>query len=328
MKKNTLRFLAVLLLCCLCLPTLVGCAGGKPHVLIYTSMEDYRIEYLNMRLSEAFPEYDVMVEYLPTGNHAARLLAEGEYTACDISYNLEYGYLEQLDRAGLLADLSDFDRTVYAADIPTDGNYLPQERNGGAILVNTEVLARYGLEKPTSYEDLLSPSYKNLVSMPDPRSSGTGYMFLLALVNAWGEEKAMNYFEQLTPNVLSYTASGSGPLGALLQGEVAVGLGMIAPTVPEIADGAPIEMLFFEEGTPYSLYGQAMVKGRETREEVVRVFRWLVEEFTLENCERYFPEPIYRDRTFAVSGYPTDLSYADMTDTEENKSRLLDGWNG
>ncbi len=326
MKKRCFYAFAALCLLCLCAFSLVGCGGGKERVLIYTSMEDYRIEYLSTRLAEVFPEYEVVVEYLPTGNHAARLLAEGEYTECDISYNLEYGYLEKLDQAGLLAELSDFDRTVYAEDIPAVGNYLPQERNGGAILVNTEVLARYGLERPTSYEDLLSPAYRGLISMPDPRSSGTGYMFLLSLANAWGREEALAYFDALTPNVLSYTASGSGPLGALLQGEVAIGLGMIAPAVTEIADGAPIDLLFFEEGAPYSLYGQAMIRGKESREAVTRVFRWLAEEFTEENCARYFPEPLYRDRTFTVAGYPEHILYADMTDTEENKSLLLEAW--
>ncbi len=319
--RRYIRFLfaAVLVLTAL----LVSCGVKKPQVIIYTSMEDYRIEYLNRRLREEFPDLAVHVEYLPTGNHAARLLAEGKSSACDITYNLEYGYLEKLDGAGILADLSAYDRAVYDPAVLGDGNYLPQERNGGAILVNTEVLKSRGLREPTSYADLLSPEYRGLVSMPDPRSSGTGYMFLLSLVNAWGEDEAFAYFDELTPNILQYTASGSGPLGALLQGEVAVGLGMIAPTVKEIGDGAPIKMLFFEEGAPYSLYGQAVIAGKETDENVKKVFDWLVSEFTEENCEKFFPEPIYAAKTYTIEGYPSGIRYADMRDTAQKKERLL-----
>ncbi len=321
MKKY---FRAVLLLALLSLLLLcIACGDGRERVTIYTSMETYRIEYLNARLSEAFPDYDVRVEYLPTGNHAARLLAEGTMSDCDITYNLEYGYLEKLDAAGVLADLSGYDRSDYAADALSGGNYLPQERNGGAILVNRDVLAARGLAVPTSYDDLLRAEYRGLVSMPDPRSSGTGYMFLLSLVNAWGEEEALAYFDALTPNILQYTSSGAGPLGALLQGEAAIGLGMIAPTVTEIADGAPIDILFFEEGAPYSMYGQGMIRGKETRAAVREVFDWLVEVFTAENCEKFFPEAIYRDRTYTVRGYPVGIRYADMTDTPERKERLL-----
>ncbi len=312
-----MKKLIILLLILLC--ALVACEK-KPQVLIYTSMEDYRIEYLRERLKEEFPDLSVRVEYLSTGNHAARLLAEGKRSACDITYNLEYGYLEKLDAAGILADLSGYDRSLYAPEVVKNGNFLPQERNGGGILVNTEVLARRGLAKPTSYADLLKPEYRGLVSMPDPRSSGTGYMFLLSLVNAWGEEEALAYFDKLTPNVLQYTASGTGPLGALLQGEAAIGLGMIAPTVTEIADGAPIEILFFEEGAPYSLYGQAMISEDEN---VKRVFDWLVKEFTVENNEKFFPEPIFAEGNFAVEGYPVGIKYADMSDSAEKKERLL-----
>ena len=326
MKKPIRTALALLLAFALLLPALVSCAGRKPRVLIYTSMEDYRIEYLNTRLAEAFPGYDVTVEYLPTGNHAARLLAEGAYTDADIIYNLEYSYLEKLDAAGLLANLSDYDRSVYVADVVADGNYLPQERNGGAILINTEVLASRGLAVPTSYADLLRPEYRGLVSMPSPKASGTGYMFLCSLVNAWGEDEAFDYFEALTPNVLQYTSSGAGPLGALLEGEVAVGLGMLAPAVTRIAEGAPIEILFFKEGAPYSLYGQAMGKGKEAHAEVREVFDWLVNTFTGENCERFFPEPIYGDKNFTVEGYPNGILYADMSDDATRKTRLLDRW--
>ncbi len=313
-----MKKLIIFLLILLC--TLVSCRDKKPQVIIYTSMEDYRIEYLNARLKEEFPDLSVKVEYLSTGNHAARLLAEGKQSACDITYNLEYGYLEKLDAAGILADLSDYDRSIYAPEVVKNGNFLPQERNGGGILINTEVLARRGLERPSSYADLLKPEYRGLVSMPDPRSSGTGYMFLLSLVNAWGEEAAFDYFDKLTPNILQYTASGTGPLGALLQGEAAVGLGMIAPTVTEISDGAPLEILFFEEGAPYSLYGQAMISEDEN---VKRVFDWLVNEFTVENCEKFFPEPIFADKNFALEGYPVGIRYADMSDSAEKKEHLL-----
>ncbi len=316
MKK--LIFVLLFLVC-----ALVSCRDKKPQVLIYTSMEDYRIEYLNARLREEFPDLRVRVEYLSTGNHAARLLAEGKQSACDITYNLEYGYLEKLDAAGILADLSNYDRSIYTEEALKNGNFLPQERNGGGILVNTEVLKSRGLAKPTSYADLLKGEYRGLISMPDPRSSGTGYMFLLSLVNAWGEEETFDYFDKLTPNILQYTASGTGPLGALLQGEAAIGLGMIAPAVTEMGDGAPLEILFFEEGAPYSLYGQAMIAGKETDENVKAVFDWLVKEFTVENCEKFFPEPIFADKNFVVEGYPSGIRYADMSDSAEKKERLL-----
>ena len=136
---------------------------------------------------------------------------------CDISYDLEYGYVDKL--RSVLADLSAYDTSQYVEDLVDPGmNVLPGTRNGGCIAINRKMLEDKGLPVPTSYQDLLKPEYKGLISMPNPKSSGTGYMFLKSLVNAWGAEEAFDYFKALPPNVLAYTSSGSGPVNALVQG--------------------------------------------------------------------------------------------------------------
>ena len=260
----------------------------------------FRVEYLNSRLAEEFPQYNIIVEYITTGNHAARLLAEGVNSECQITHNLEYGYLRQLDAAGISADLSDYDTTIYVENTVVSDHFLPQERNGGCIIVNTEVLKERGLPEPSSYADLLKPEYKNLISMPNPKSSGTGYMFLKALVNAWGE---------------------------VLQGEAAIGLGMTGPAVMQLNEGHPLKILYFEEGSPYSMYGQSVIKGHETNAAVREVFDFLIHDFTYENCERYFPEKLFADIDYTVENYPNPIVYADMSgDTMEEKNRLLDLW--
>ena len=45
------------------------------------------------------------------------------------------------------------------------------ERQAGSIVVNNEVLAKYNLPMPQTYEDLLDPMYKGLIAMPDPKSA-------------------------------------------------------------------------------------------------------------------------------------------------------------
>ncbi len=328
--KKIMKSVALLLALSLLLPgILTGCGGkkGDNTVLIYTSAEDYRIEHMTKVLQEKFPDYDITVEYISTGSHAAKLLAEGTETDCDISHSIDYGYLAKLDAAGILADLSEYDKSIYVEDTRASENYIIELRNSGGIIVNTEVLKQKGLAAPTSYEDLLKPEYKGLISMPNPKASGTGYMFLKSLVNAWGEEKAFAYFDQLTPNVQAYTSSGSGPVQKLIQGEVAIGLGMTAQAVTEINNGAPLQILFFQEGAPFSLYGQSMIKGKETKPAVKAVFDFLVNEYNYENNEKFFPERIYTDTTYTVKNYPTDIAYANMDNNSiEEKERLLEKW--
>ncbi len=328
MKTSIIRSLLItlsfaLLLCA----TSFGCASPKEQILIYTSAEDYRVEHMRQCLNEQFPQYNIVIEYMPTGNQAARLLAEGAATDCDITYDLEYTYMQKLADAGLLADLSSYDFSIFSEDVVKSSYYMPDYRNGGAIIINPAVLEKHGLPVPTCYNDLLDPKYRDLISMPNPTSSGTGYMFLLAMVNQRGEDEAFAYFDALAENVLQFTSSGSGPVNALIQGEVAVGFGIIGTAVKAINDGTELEIIFFDEGAPYALYGQGIIKGKETRPTVKEVFDYLYGTYGYLNCENFFPEPIYADRTFTVENYPDHIPYSDMSgDTAAMKDHLLAKW--
>ena len=323
MKKSFFALLMVSL-CML----LIACGSEKKEkVLIYSSAEDYKIEHMSKRLKEKFPNYEIIVEYMSTGNHAAKLLSEGIKTECDITHDLEYGYMEHLDSKNIFAQLS-YNKSDYVEDALQSDNYVPECRVGGCVIINKQLLDEKGLKAPQSYDDLLHPKYRGLISMPNPKSSGTGYMFLKALVNEKGEDEAFAYFDKLTPNILQYTSSGSGPVNALLHKEAVIGLGMIGQTVSQINQGAPLEIIFFKEGAPYTIYGQAIINGKEQSKAVKEVFEYMISTLNYEMCEKFFPEKIYLDRDFVVDNYPTNIKYANMkNNTINEKLRLLDKWN-
>ena len=330
MKKTMIRVFSLVLACAMLLgcAMLTSCGDDRRKIVIYTSVEDFQIEHMQKRFQEKFPQYNIIIEYKSSGDHAATLKSAGKNARCHITHNLEYGYASELAAAGVLADLAGIvDFTCFTADTALSTYYAPELRNGGAIIVNKAVLKEKGLSAPASYADLLKPEYKGLISMPNPKASGTGYMFLLSLVNAWGEEAAFAYFDQLADNVLSFTSSGSGPVNALVGKEVAIGLGMTAHAVQEINSGEDLEVIFFEEGSPYSLYGQGIIAGNETDEAVVEVFKYLAGELSMELCASFYPEKIYKDQDFSLSNFPENIHYADMSNnTPERKAALLEKW--
>lgn len=328
--KKSIKSVCMLLLAVVMLGCFAGCGGSaKEKIVIYTSAEDYRMDFIQEKMNEKFPDYDIVIEYISTSNCAAKLLAEEGSGECDIVWSIEYGYLQQLENAGLLVDLDGkHDFSVFLDDMLVSTYIAPELRNGGAIVVNKGLLQEKGLDYPTSYEDLLKPEYKGLISMPDPASSGTGYMFYLSLVNAMGETKALDYFKALSENVLQFTSSGSGPVNALVQGEAAIGLAMTAQAVTQINEGADFEILFFEEGSPYSTYGNAILKKNEDNAVVLDVFEYLSTECNMEMNRLYFPEQLYKDVVYEVENYPTNIKYADMSnDTLERKLDLIEKWN-
>lgn len=309
-----------------------ACNNGKEKVTIYTSTEDYNMEFLKNCLDEQFPNYNVVIEYMSTSNIAAKVIEEGANSDCDIVFAEEYGYLEKMIGAGVLDSIEgDYDLSRYLDDtVPDSINkyVLPNIRSGGGIIINNYVLQQRGLEKPTSYNDLLNESYNGLVSMASPKSSGTGYMFLYSLVKAWGEDEALSYFDSLTPNILAYTTSGSGPVNALVNREVAVGFGMISQAVNKINDGnTELEILFFDEGAPCNLYGNAIVKGKKENKAVKDVMDYLDSFYTNESNKLYYPEPVLKNTNYNVANFPANIVYADMTGNNlEAKEALLEKW--
>ena len=305
-----------------------GCGSeqNENSVTIYSSAEDYRNEHYLNRLNEQFPEYDITIEYMETGKHAARLLAEGVDTECDISLSVEYGYMQQY--ADILAPMEEYELIPFAEDMRVEGQQIfPEMRNSGAIIVNMDLLKEKNFAEPTCYEDLLKPEYKGLISMPNPKTSGTGYSFLKALVNSMGEEEAFAYFDALSENILQYTSSGSGPVNNLVSGEAVIGLGLTAQAVTQINNGVNLKIIFFEEGSPCVSYGYGVIKGKEEKQAVQEVFDYLYRVLIAENSELFFPEQIYVDKTFEIKNYPTSIPYADMSNnTIEEKERLLSKW--
>ena len=299
------------------------------EIMIYTTGEDFRTENLRADLDERFPDYDITIEYYPTGNLAAKLVAESGHSEGDIIHSFDYGYYSMVGHE--FAPL-DYDTSVYDPDaliFDNDGTLriVPETKNSGVVVVNTEVLAERNLPEPESYMDLLDPMYKGLISMPNPKTSGTGYMFLKLLVNEMGEDEAFSYFDAFSDNVLQYTTSGSGPANALVQKEVAIGLAMTAHVVEEQQKGAPLKIIALDYGSPFCFYGSAIINGKETRVQVKEVFDYIVTDYIPKERELWFPEKIYKDKDFIIQGYPTDIVYGDMSNnTPEEKERLLSKW--
>ena len=290
------------------------------------------MDMLQAKLEEKFPEYEIIIEYMSTSNIASKVIEEGKYSDCDIIYELEYGYLEKIVTQNKLAKLNEnYDLSSYHEDFVWDSlkDYVvPNLRIGGGIIINNYVLEKENIEKPSSYKDLLDPKYKNLISTPSPKSSSTGYMFLLSLINSVGEEAAIDYFNQLTENIISYTSSGSGPVNALVSREAAIGFGMITQAVDKINSSVDeLEIVFFEEGAPYALYGSGIVKGKETRESVQKVMDYIHDEYNELANEKYYPEKLFKDKIVEIENFPKNINYSDMSgNTISRKEEILSKW--
>lgn len=331
--KKTKKAAVLLLTAALCatiMGTFTGCGSSKKTITIYSSAEDYRNQHAREMLTKQFPEYDIKLMDTDTGTLAAKVAAEGKDSEIDIVLELETTYLEKA--SDNLIELKDVDFSVFEdAYVPASHKYTPWLLMSGSIIVDTKALQEKGLEVPKSYDDLLKPEYKGLISMPNPKSSGTGYIFLLNMVNERGEDAAFEYFDKLSENMSGqgFTTSGSGPVKALLQGEAAIGLGMTFQAATEITNGADFEIIFFEEGAPYTTYSSAVMAGRENDEDVMKVFNYIISDVSPEDKRLYNPEKIFKNQTGSLENFPEEIPYGNMEGIRDIglKESLLEKWN-
>ena len=324
-----MKKLFILLLITTILFTGIAEYGNKESIVICSSAEQFRNDELQAQLNDRFPDKNIIVMYMSTGKAAAKVFAEGSRAEIDILLGLETGYMNKIKDN--LANISGFSRIDYldGLSVADNGNkWVTWEKQAGAIIVNREVLDKYGLEAPRSYEDLLNPKYQGFIAMPDPKSSGTGYFFYKNWVNIMGVDGALEYVDKLYSNLKQFTESGSGPIKMLKQGEAAIGLSITFQAASEINDGQPLEIIIPETGSPYSLTGTSIVKGHDEKDGVREVYDFIVNEFLVYDKENFSPEVIYNGQQNNIKSYPKDIEYADMQGIQDDKEkeRLLALW--
>ena len=152
---------------------ITGCTSNEDRVVIYTSMEEDRNQELKEQIKEKFPDKDIVVQYMATGNSAAKIKNEGTNVEADIVLDLETAHMVNV--ADNFADLSDFDTSIYLDGVNTSSNYLTWVKYTMNLIIDKDYFKEHNLVIPKTYDDLLKKEYKNLIAMPDPKTSGTGY---------------------------------------------------------------------------------------------------------------------------------------------------------
>lgn len=305
--------------------TLTGC-GSKNDVVIYTCMEEERNQELTKQVKEKFPDLKVTVQHIATGNSAAKIKNEGTKIEADIILDLETAHMENLKEN--FANITDFDTSNYLDGINTSDKYIVWTKSPVGLIIDNKYMKEHNLAIPKTYEDLLKPEYKNLIAMPDPKTSGSGYAFYLNVVNIMGEDKAIEYFKNLKENVREFTTSGSGPTNLLKQGEIAIAMGMVSQGANSINEGYDFSNVELTTGSPYNTTSFGIIKGRETDENVRKVFDWLIKDFGKYDKENFLPAIILKNQDNKIKNYPANLKDANMTGISsiQTKEKLTSRW--
>ncbi|CPI50951.1 periplasmic protein [Bordetella pertussis] len=241
-----------------------GVAAANTTLTVYTALEADQIKAYQAAFEKAHPDIRIQWVRDSTGIVAAKLLAEKNNPKADVIWGLAGTALGLMDKEGMLLPYAPKGLDQIAANM-RDGKDVPawvgMDAYAAAVCVNTIEASKQNLPMPTSWQDLTKPEYAGKIVMPNPASSGTGFLDVSAWLQMFGEEKGWAFMDALHKNMGSYTHSGSKPCNMAAAGEYPIGISFDYRAAKLKADGAPVEAVFPSEGLGWEVEATAIVKG-------------------------------------------------------------------
>lgn len=270
MKSNWKQGVAVTAL----LVALAGTAQAGA-VTVYTALEEDEIADYVAAAKADLPDIDLKVLRLSTGDLGARILAEAGNPQHDVIWG--WAVTNMLDPR--ITALLEAYPVKGAETLPqpykaADQTWFAATGYMTAFCVNTELLKAKNLPVPTSWADLAKPIYKGEVVLPNPVSSGTGYMQIAGILQSKGSEKGWQFLKELDGNVAQYIKSGSKPCKAARSGEYAIGGSLAFAAIKSVEEGFPVKMVVPSDGAGYELEASALMKQAKNKADAKRFLDW------------------------------------------------------
>lgn len=309
-------------------------AQAATELTVYTGLEANDLKKYAARFNADYPDIKLNWVRDSTGVITAKLLAEKENPRADVVWGLAGTSLLMLANENMLEPYAPKGVEALSDGFKDEAN--PPAWTGmnawvASICFNTYEAKKYNLPKPTSWNDLLNPVYKGHLVMPNPGSSGTGYLDVSSWVQMFGEEGGWAYMDGLHKNISRYTHSGSKPCKLAAAGEIPIGISYAYRAAKLKNKGAPLDVVVPSEGVGWELEAGGIVKGTSKLEAAQKLMDWSV---TLQANELYnegFAVVALPGVAKPVKNFPPEIATRmidnDLSWAAANRAVILKEWN-
>ena len=238
--------------------------AAAEELTVYTAVEAEDLQRYADTFTAAHPDITIKWVRDSTGIITAKLLAEKNNPQADAIWGLAASSLLVLKTEGMLEPYAP--KGVEKLDPKFVDKSTPPTWTGmdawvAAICFNTVEAEKAGVPAPKTWKDLLKPVYKDHVIMPNPNSSGTGFLDVSSWLQMWGHAGGWEFMDGLHANISRYTHSGSKPCKMAAAGETVAGISFAFRGAKEKTKGAPVEIIVPEEGVGWDMEASAIVAG-------------------------------------------------------------------
>jgi iron(III) transport system substrate-binding protein len=321
--------LAVLALAAFAAPAL----AQKTRLTVYTALENDQLDPFKKAFEGDNPTIEIAWVRDSTGVVAAKLMAEKDNPHADVIWGLAASNVGLMASMGMLEPY-----TPVAADQlkpafrsgKTPDPWVGMDAYLSVVCFNTAEAEKGKKAKPVSWVDLTKPEYKDQIVMPNPASSGTGYLTVAAWLQSMGEEAGWKFMDGLHQNIAQYIHSGSAPCVQAAKGERLIGIGLDTRGASEKTKGAPLELILPKEGLGSEIEVTAIVKGTKNMDAAKKLADWAVTKKANELYAKTYPIVALPGISNVPPNYPPDIEKAavknDVDWMSKNRDRILAEW--
>jgi len=257
----------------------VKTASAQTELTVYTAVEAEDLKKYAATFNEDYPDIKINWVRDSTGIITAKLLAEKNNPQADVIWGLAATSLLLLKSEGMLepyapAGVDKLDKKF--VDSSTPPAWVGMDAWVAAVCYNTVEAKKAGLTPPKSWKDLTDPQYAGQVIMPNPASSGTGFLDVSSWLQMFGEDGGWKFMDGLHKNIARYTHSGSKPCKLAAAGEIPIGVSFAFRGAKSKAKGAPLEIIVPEEGVGWDMEATAIVAGTSKMEAAKKLVDWSI----------------------------------------------------
>ena len=313
----------------------LAASAAADEITVYTALEEEEIAAYLEAAQKAMPDTEINLLRLSTGKLGARLLAEAGNPQADVIWGWAVSAMMDPQVLEMLEPYAAAGVDVLPATFRgEDGKWFAPIGYMGAFCVNTARLEDKGLPMPSSWQDLEDPAFKGEVLMPDPNSSGTGYLHVNAVLQSMGEEAGWAQLEAIDPNMAQYTSSGSKPCKSARVGEYTVGISLAFTAMQSIEEGYPLAMVFPEGGVGYELEASGLMASSDNKDGAKAFLDWTMSEEAIGLYQQYkalITVPgVDASQAARDAGLPADISTIlakiDFVEAAENQTAVKQTW--
>lgn len=253
-----------------------GTANAQ-DLTVYTALESDQIKAYEEAFVKSNPGIKIKWVRDSTGVVTAKLLAEKANPQADVVMGLAATSLMLLDKEGMLqayapAGLDKLKKSM--RDPANPPKWVGMDVWSSAICFNTVEGGKRTITAPTSWADLTKPEFKGQIVMPNPASSGTGFLMVSGWLQMMGEEAGWKYMDGLHQNIAAYTHSGSKPCKQAAAGEFTVGISFEYRANKSKKEGAPIEAILPKEGLGWDMEASAIMATTKQADAAKKLIDW------------------------------------------------------